>query len=418
MDKHRVLYVVESRIVLRSMLPAMLATRQLGVDVDVYVFDFGPNHAYYLLFEDAATYLKSLGFTVFRKTPQNMRYNVVYSAYPGDYENINALNRNDYYVMFNYGHGVSNLSSVNLMSFVYYDFILCFGEPDVSIQSCHTKTYPIGNIKLWDYTRSRVAPSGKKTILYLPTWAEQSRPSSLKMGAAEELLKLKGTYNIVTKAHNATAHFTSHQHYLKHFCGFDNVYDVNTPIGDMLNDADVVLSDVSSAAFDALAGDVPLALFGIEGNPLYGAEPLLHNRLVNDGIVPHSENLDDLEAIIEQALTPECFAKQQAVKKDIFPFSGQECIDAFIDFQDRLLNGSVDPRYIATRRAIRHHYIRRLGVLYNNGLEDMKQNMLKWHEDELTSFRLAYEASSSWKMTAPFRAASKFIKSILPAVTD
>jgi CDP-glycerol glycerophosphotransferase (TagB/SpsB family) len=228
-------------------------------------------------------------------------------------------------------------------------------------------------------------PTGKKTILYLPTWGNNKESmSSISVDVVNKLLELKKRYFVTIKTHNITSFAKNEEVRRKLFDEFDTVYDASIPIADILDDADVVLSDLSSAAFDAVAGNVPLALFGL-GEPIYlGGKLCLHQQLVIDDIIPGTDNPNELEIIIEKALTHEYFIKQQKLKSEMFKYEGQACLKAFMEFQNALLEDHVDLWYIATRRAIReyrHHTIKE-----------------------------AYENSTSWKITKPLRVISRLIK--------
>lgn len=360
MDKHCVLYIVESRVVLKAMLPAMLETRQKNIPVDVFVFDFGAAHPYYGLFEEAAAYLSDLGFNVLRTMPVNNEYDIAYSAYPGCCEELMEKNRIKYNVRFRYNLGAGNVpaASYSQALFNFYDFVICLGAPEAHILSGHAKTVCIGNIKLADYKRTRLLPEGKKTLLYLPTWGADNRVSSVKIDVIKKLVELQSRYRVIAKMHNAMQQFEHQQAYRELFAMLDNVYDTNTPITDLLNEADVVLSDLSGVGYDAVAGDVPLVLFGL-GDPVYlGGKLCLHQQLVQDDIIPGTNDLNELETMIEKALTPEYFAKEQKLKKELFPYEGRACVDAFMLFQNDLFEDRVDQWYLATRRAIRENYIK------------------------------------------------------------
>ena len=384
MNEHSVLYVVESMVVLKSMLPAMLETRRQNISVDVYVYDFGEEHHYYHLLKDVADYIAGLGFDVFRVMPEDRIYDAVYSAYPGHYQELTAKNQIKYHIRFTYhlagAHIPIAVYSQGLYN--YYDFIVCLGEPDAKIMSGHAKTVSIGNIKLSDYKRTRVKPEGKKTVLYLPTWGADNRVSSVNSGVIEKLIELQCKYRIIAKMHSAMQHF-EHQHMYRELFGvLDNIYDTNTPIADLLNEADVVLSDISSVAFDAVAGDVPLALFGL-GDPIYlDGKLCLHQQLVRDDIIPGTNDLNELETVIEKALTPEYFAKAQKLKKELFLYEGRECVNAFMRFQSDLFEDRVDPWYIATRRAIRENYIKE--CLETQGKMDTATQELAQKKTELS----------------------------------
>ena len=410
MSEHRVLFVIHSLTNVWSMLPAMLEIERQNIDV--FVYELG---AHKISHDEVADYLTSLGFTVHRKLPQNMKYDIVYTAYPWSNDEIAQTNQVKYRVRFYYGVSGANVPLETQAVFNSYDYLLCLSEPDAVIYSAHCKAVNIGNIKLANYKRSRVTPSDKKTVLYLPTWGGFNRAYSLNADTVDMLNKLKNKYNITAKMHGAVAHYESQRDLRDLFGAFDTVFDAQVPIADILNEADVVLSDLSSAAFDAIAGNVPLALFGLGESVYHGGKLCLHQQLVKDGIVPGTNDVNELGSIIENALTPECFAKQQQLKKEMFSYEGRECLDAFMRFQEDLFEDRAPSWYVASRRALREKYMEEQREveekLRENNLaheEKLRENNLAY-EEKLQQMNQAYEASSSWKLTAPIRALARLL---------
>ncbi len=160
----------------------------------------------------------------------------------------------------------------------------------------------IGNIKLANYQRARKKFTSKKTILYLPTWGGQSdrkKYSSANSEIIKNLLLLQEKFNIVTKMHPRTAYAELPEEKKRNalLSTFNCVFDASTPIDDLLNEADVVLSDLSSIAFDAVAGNVPLALCAPNEPVYYGGKLCLHQQLINDNIIPNANSaVQDFQA--------------------------------------------------------------------------------------------------------------------------
>jgi len=394
MDKHRVIFIAQYPYLV-VMLPAMIESRRIGVTVEAFVPKVEMNNSQDTLLEKSVKMLEDEGFAVLREIPKLQTYDILYSAYPGVYkEFVKQNNQIRYHVNFIYGAACANkphIPSANLDR-LYYDFILCMCETDASIYSAHAKTYSIGNIKLASYKRNRILPKNKKTILYLPSWGNVGKSKSgIDLRVIDKLVELQSTYNITTKMHHQTAVAANREEEerRKYFNAFSNIYDETTPIADILNNADIVLSDLSSVAFDAIAGDVPLALYGLGEPVTLGGKLCLHQQLVNDDIIPGTNDANELELVIEKALSEKYFAKQQKLKNEMFLYQGRECLDVFTRFQDDLLHNRVDLWYIATRKGMR-----------------------EYHERNLIDLRHEYETSTSWKVTKPLRAISKLIRGI------
>jgi len=416
MRKYRILFMALSQTFLFGVMSAIQEVVQHDIDVDVFVpIETGLINPQFEC-DMIADSLKDMNLSIFRSIPENKNYDIVYSAYPPYYNDLLAQNRVKYHVRFSYGVAVANkpqLHSQNIYNF--YDYVLCLSIPNVMLFSGFAQSVCIGNIKLANYKRSRAVTGEKKTLLYIPTWNGVNTSSSVNADTVKKLLDLRYKYNVVAKMHPQTSFYHAEREKFELFKSFDTVYNVTTPIADILNDVDVVLSDLSGAAFDAIAGDVPLALFGLGEPVYYGGKLCLHQQLVKDDIIPGTNDINELESIIEKALTPGYFAKQQKLKKEIFPFEGQECLDAFMRFQNDLFEDRVDPWYIATRRAIRENYIREQKETQERfeamtlTHEDTVKEIISAYEKDLHLTRKTYENSLSWKLTKPFRAVAGLV---------
>ena len=400
MSKHRILFVVTNFIVFNAYLPVIRQVERNNIDFDVLLIPLERLGNNLLLVTGVAEYAESFGYTVLREIPQNREYDVAYSPYPTCFKELAQSNSIKYHVRLTYSVSGANKPHLSCPQsiFNFYDYVLCFCKQDAAMFAGHAETRAIGNIKLAGYQRTRITPADQKTILYLPTWGTSTLTnSSAKADLFAKLEGLRDKYQIIAKMHIATAHFKEERKRRDLFSGFDGGYDDKTTASDMLNDADVVLSDLSSAAFDAIAGDVPLALFGLGEPVYYGGKLCLHQQLVKDDIIPGTNDINELESVIEKALSPEYFTKQQQLKKEMFPYEGQECLDAFMRFQNDLFEDRVDPWYIATRRALREDYL--------HAQKQAQTNLNKQKEMFLVLQKQIeqYETSSSWKLTAPLR---------------
>ena len=394
-NKHRVLFFTRYPYVI-STLPAMHELKRLGIDFDVYVPKKGEeDDAHVSTLVKTKSLLEREGIDVLPNLPVNMSYDVLYSAYPGLDNEITKFNQVKYRVKFCYYAGGANKPFFfrSPWNTYLYDFILCLCKPDEEIFSAHIKSFCIGNIKLSKYIRDRkINNSSKKTILYLPSWGNRGNStSSVGNDIAKKLIGLQNKYNVCIKMHHNTATGLNKDEIerRKFFSGFANIYDETTPISEILNDVDLVISDLSSVAFDAIAGDVPLVLFGCGEPVIFGDKLCLHHQLISDDIVPGTDDPDELDDLIERGLMPEYFMKQQLLKKEIFPIEGQACLDAFVSFQDDLFNDRVSSWYMAARKTARFHL-----------------------QQKLTLVKRRYESSNSWKITAIFRIISKLARKI------
>jgi CDP-glycerol glycerophosphotransferase (TagB/SpsB family) len=426
MGEHRVLFNMMSLVVAKAMLPAIREVQKHGIYVDIFSnTTANTEHKYINHFKEAADFGESMGFKVLRNVPENQKYDIMYSAYPSFYEDLTSLNQIKYHVRFNYGVGAANKPITYFRHGLtnYFDYFLSLSNLDDLIFSSCMKSCCIGNIKLADYKRTRMMLEGKKTVLYMPTWGGgEAKQSSANFDIFDKLIELKDKYNIIVKLHNSTTIFEEEKERFELFKSLDAGFDDRISMSKILNETDIILSDLSSVAFDAVAGDVPIALFGV-GEPVYFGDKLcLHQQLVQDDIIPGTNDVNKLEFIIEKALLPEYAEKRQKLKKEMFPFEGQECLDAFMRFQDDLLKDRVDPWYIAARKVIREDHIQEQNEIRewvantNDWLENREKvitDQQRTIEDQQRTIERTiqtYENSTSWKLTKPVRTVSKIIK--------
>jgi len=150
------------------------------------------------------------------------------------------------------------------MSGKIYDLTLSYGERDFKIHSLFSGCKIVGNPKFDDWfnnrfdaifleeLRTRINPF-KKTILYLPTHGELGSIKDL----ARPLKKLTEDYNILVKLHYFN--ITDEPELKKELKHEDIIlFNDDTDLLPLLKIADVVLSDNSSAIFDAILADRPI----------------------------------------------------------------------------------------------------------------------------------------------------------------
>ncbi|MBI5456757.1 CDP-glycerol glycerophosphotransferase family protein [Candidatus Kaiserbacteria bacterium] len=147
-----------------------------------------------------------------------------------------------------------------------FDLVLAFGPRDAKLCSHQTNVAIVGNSKFDDWftgtvdigvakdIASRLHPE-KKTVLYLPTHGDLSSIDLL----ARDLISLSREYNVIVKMHYFTPReepervkLLTHNSII--LCADD------TDLLPLLKLADVVVSDNSSAIFDAILADKPLVV--------------------------------------------------------------------------------------------------------------------------------------------------------------
>lgn len=243
-----------------------------------------------------------------------------------------------------------------------YDLILAYGQRDHDIFSLYTTAEIVGNPKFDDWFNGnfdeelledlhRTLDKGKKTILYLPTHGDLSSIDEL----AEELKRVSGLYNTLVKFHYYTPReeperMEKLQH--PHIRTFRDDVDLLT----LLKAADLVISDNSSAIFDAILADKPLLVADFlskeyldveHKKPRYYRRGLaniltysgsIEQRIKRDKLVVTIQGPDGLGKGIEEALRDEPYFKGERKKlRDwLFSFqdgqSGKRAADAIKNF--------------------------------------------------------------------------------------
>lgn len=148
----------------------------------------------------------------------------------------------------------------------YYDLILAYGPRDRELFSYYTQAEIVGNPKFDDWfndaldeeelgvIRSRL-DSRRRTILYLPTHGDLSSVDEL----ADQFRCLTEEFNVIVKCHYFITHeepervaMLTHPEIL--------VYGDDADLLPLLKVTDVVVSDNSSAIFDAILADKPVVV--------------------------------------------------------------------------------------------------------------------------------------------------------------
>lgn len=194
------------------------------------------------------------------------------------------------------------------------DMNLMYGDYSAAAVAHFSPSYAVGNLKFAGWEVCEEASEKRKaavqlglrpdraTILYMPTYNELG---SL-MRLLEPLSHVAQSYNVVIKAHHNQEKNgdTSWRQKAKEF-GFCHLFGASANQRELLNAADVVISDFSGAIFDALYAQVPVVLFqedaasavGIQKFNLHSIEYRRRHEL---GVV--CEDPTTLRHCIEQAL--------------------------------------------------------------------------------------------------------------------
>src|SRR5690606_27676142 len=146
-----------------------------------------------------------------------------------------------------------------------YHGILTQNRFEYEMLKVYSNTYFVSNLKYIGWEKR--ATSGK-SILYLPTWNAASLGDIGNINSNEEIIpalkKLREAgYNITIKAHPLTLSDPNARESAQVLRDYaDAYYESDTPIQDLLMEADMVISDNSGAIYEALYTNTPVIVYG------------------------------------------------------------------------------------------------------------------------------------------------------------
>jgi len=231
-----------------------------------------------------------------------------------------------------------------------FDLILAYGERDQKFYSLLSKSVIVGNPKYDDWFNGKITSDRlsflnqinkeKKTVLYLPTHSDLCSIDQL----ASALKKISNIYNIIVKLHYYTPREEPERVKMLEHTRIIILKD-NVDLLKLLKISDVVISDNSSAIFDAILADKPILttdflskdFFDIEHRKIKAYRRGLSSALTysgsieqkikKDGLILAIKNPDELGEKIKEALTDDVFYKEARanLRKKLFSFNDGGC---------------------------------------------------------------------------------------------
>jgi len=234
---------------------------------------------------------------------------------------------------------------------MFFDIILSYGKRDNEIFSQYTKSVIVGNPKFDDWFRNNVDEIStdrlkkridplKKTILYLPTHSDLCSIDYL----SESLKEITNSYNLIVKLH----YYTSHEENERKKKMQDKriiLFEDDTDLLPLLKVSDIVLSDNSSAIFDAILADKPVVVTdmldkeyldqvhkqnkkfrrGDAGAITYSGS--IEQKIKQEKLVVVMRQVSDLKKSIEVALADDDFYRinREKIRKKLFSFNDGKC---------------------------------------------------------------------------------------------
>ena len=352
MDKDKNIAITFQNLVqFYSMKNGIDALIHKGYTVHIYIPFCNDSSGFGDMFDATYHYLTNLGYTLFQTVKDDINYKLLLEPYPMDwYIKINSKYRLKYkYSLLSAKPNLVYKPENNIC----YDAILCYGLYEANILKNFSNVELIGNLKYINLKKLDKPSTQKKILLYLPTYGNVSSIDSI----TDQLLKLKNQYYIITKLHHGTSFLQEEKNRINKLKNIsDEYYDHRIELAQLLSKVDIVLSDNSGSIFEALYAQKPLAIYSedINSNKI-GNFNTIQYQLVHQGYIPYTNNLENIDFILEQALSAETINKQMEIRNKLFYFP-ENPIKEFVQIIEKYLNDNVDNNYKALHDVLIENY--------------------------------------------------------------
>lgn len=318
------------------------------IQVDIYVpegkqiGDGFPN-----MFNDIYSKLKK-DYNVYREIQKNKTYKILFEPYPVMPIKANYKIKYKYSAMSAKPNKVYRISE----SFLPYDLILCHSKIEQNTLSVYSKTQLIGNCKFNNFKKHSHSQN-KPILVYLPTYGQESSINEI----IPHLKKIRQKYYLIIKVHHGTNFLDSEKEKLdkvKDEC--DEFYDSHKELSDLLEVADIVLSDNSGAIFESLYAKTPVAVFSKDINQnKWGDFNTFQYDLYKQGILPYTANPNDILKILSKTLEKSTIKKQQTWSDENFYYSDNSLAE-FMEIINNYLTDNVDQKWLTLHREFFQNY--------------------------------------------------------------
>lgn len=404
--------VFQNNIQYESFKNAVNLMIQKNINVDIFIPINNNDDGFTEMFEEFYKNISKSGYNIFRK-PTKKTYDILFLTY--EIPQFMKLKRK-YTIKYMYGLTTKPDISLSLHTNYIFDGFLCYGNEDAKCLDNFGKTFQIGNIKyLYTKFENNNNNNDKKNILYLPTY---SNHSSIEI-VGQELLKLKDEYIITIKPHHGTEYLKNdieekRRKFIKE--NFKNVYSSKQSLDRLINNADIVITDMSGAVFDAVCLKKPVIMFYNASTCKYGEYISLPVQCATKKHIVSFQNFNehDLKYYIKKASSKKQIELQNELFKKLYCCENNKTGEKFIEFLNQIESGIIDDNYHKIHTQIKKEltdlYTDNFN-LYNNytniqrELENLKKenNTLSKNNILLKNNLDNIYNSRSWKITKPLR---------------
>ncbi|BFT75371.1 CDP-glycerol glycerophosphotransferase family protein [Paenibacillus sp. P36] len=342
MMEKKIGFVIHNLVLFDTLKPLITELENQNIHYDILVSSI-ETEGWKEMAEDTYDHLLALGYNVknLDSNPEK-KYKIAFYPYLPYYLDL----KTDYKIRYQYGMAKPtwNFSTKS----TNFDWIFCNGIYDYSFLRAYTKCEISGFLKFANFKKKKRPNSEKPNILYLPTYG-----SACSIEQLQDVLKdLQRKYNLTIKLHHGTTFLEPHNKAIAEELT-EKVFDHKYPLADLIQEADVILSDGSSAIFDAIVTDTPVVIFQPESaEPFEGFLPL-EQQIIVDDIIPSTSNKDELEHAIYSALYEDKYAdKRRSFKESNFPISAHETLNIVMNRIHKFLNDEIDTHFMASQRKV------------------------------------------------------------------
>ena len=334
--------------------PVLEKFRDSALPFDIYIpLYIDDKRGINKMFNKTASIVKNDGFkNIFRKIP-NKKYKLALSA-PHFENKINAK----YYVKYYYGPIEAKPVRTWLPSFQnHYHGVILTNSRDMEVLSVYTQPYLVPILK---YINFKKKPHTKKTVLFLPTWDHHDDLDWILK--AINRIRRDGFCAIV-KTHPSGGYSIGAQRSTRDMLkdiekAADEFHLGEYPLRELLARSDVVVSDTSSAAFEALYVGVPVTIFSKNINVFSLVNIKSANaKYTDEGYISIAKDITALTRNIHTALSVGYAKKQKELGDKLFrrDFTTR-AVDSWMEVINRYLNDDLDQDYIRLHDYYTHDY--------------------------------------------------------------
>jgi len=376
----KIAVVIFNYIQYLSIMPGIEKLIEKGYDIDFYCDEAkGDETGFYNLFADVRNALLQKGHKVYTKS-QKIKYKILLEPY------INGLGlEGEYNLRYRYGPITAKPNKVYIPSFfIKYDCVLCSGTYEARLLSNFTNTEILADLKYVGFKKKNYH-KGKKVLLYLPTYGEES---SIEL-ILNELKKLRKKYYIIAKIHHGTSFLkneSERSNLIKD--AVDEYYDSHKELKDLLEISDIVLTDNSASIFEALYNNIPVATFSNDINQnKIGDFNSIQYELYKEGLLPYTNNTRKIKDILEETLSKKIVLRQRQWSKKNLVYS-KDPIGDFVKIIEKYYTDKIDRQTYLLHRLLRSDYDEKVDKLDGLTKECEKlHNELNSCVNELKNYR-------------------------------